>query len=759
MARFNPKKARRVAEVEWVGGRFASPGLVTGEGEPYRPEIVVWIDVTEDALVYAKPFGPGSGPASLSATLEEAMARPMDPRVRPPTRVRVARADDAAELRARFSPRIGVVVGPTPEVREAAELIEEEAAAWTSPDNWLERLPASDPAVARFFEAASRLYPAAPWELLDADDEIHVDIPALGVHGACVTLIGNEGEPLGFLMFPSLVALDAFSAAVAPHHGEDERPDDYGTDWLAVEFEPSGWVPDELEELIAEHALPLAAPEAVPWPNALRRDGLPAPLTLETLTVLGAVSNALACLADEHEEALASGEPLSIVVESNGYPRVRLSLPYEAGAEHAAPAPPLQRVAGRRSPAHDLDERVTKHLLGFASAELGDDFERFQDDLSGPVDSLASAWALYVFEVEGRPVFEHYLEDESDTLSAPERDWLLAQRRAWASYWEVTATLPGEQLNLRDLLSGETRVVYELAASRSVPVRAVLFARVVDYGDHSVIVGMHPRALGPSDADAALRSAKQRLRAKTKARLAPEELRPYATARVLLDEWQRAVAADDVRRATPPKLQNTDGDPLLLTVDHYAFAPAARAEVVRRLAELPGAEPEQPGSDSVAFMAPGNAIRASWENTVIGRAEPRANGLRVEANSIRRADALRARVEAALGQLVTHRAREHADPVASLAGGAPGGPDASASQPLPPEALAVLHELKARHMREWLDTPVPALGSKTPRAAAKNKAGRTKLDVLLREIELMESRLPADSRGDIGWLRRELGME
>lgn len=759
MARFDPKKARRTAAVEWVGGRFAAPGWVTGEGEPYRPEIVVWIDVTEDALVYAKPFGPGSGPPSLAATLEEAMAYPKDARFRQPTRVRVARADDAAELRARFSPRIGVVVGPTPEIGEAAELIEEEAAAWAPPDNWLEHLPAGDPAVARFFDAASRLYQAAPWDLCDLDDELHVDIPALGIHGACLTLTGDDLERFGFLIFPSLAALGAFYTAVEPHHGKDEPPNDYGTDWLALDFEPSAELPVELEELITEHSLPLAEPEAVPWPKALRRDGLPAPLTLETLTVLGAVSNALACLADEHAEALASVEPLSIVVESNGYPRVRLSLPYEAGAEQAAPAPPLQRVAGRRSPAHDLDERITKHLLGFASAELGDDFERFQDDLSGPSDSLASAWALYVFEVEGRPVFEHFLAEAAEALSAPERDWLLAQRGAWASYWEVTATLPGEHLTLRDLLSGESRVVYELAASRTVPVRAVLFARVVDYGDHSVIVGMHPRPLGPSDAEAALRSAKQRLRAKTKARLAPEELRPYAAARVLLDEWQRAVAADDARRATPPKLKNTDGDPLLFTIDHYAFSPADRAEVVRRLAELPGAEPEQPGSDSVTFLAPGNAIHASWDTTVIGRAEPRVSSLRVETNSIRRADALRARVEAALGPLVTHRAREHADPVASLAGGAPDGPDASASPPLPPEILAVLHELKARHMREWLDTPVPALGGKTPRAAAKNKAGRAELDVLLREIELMESRLPANSRGDVGWLRRELGME
>lgn len=154
MARFDPKKARRTAAVEWAGGRFAAPGWVTGEGEPYRPTIVVWIDVTEDALVYAKPFGPESGPPSLAAALEEAMANPMDGRVRKPTGVRVARADYAAELRARFSPRIGVVVGPTPEVGEAAELLAEQARDAAPPQDWLAHLRAGDPAVTLFFERA-----------------------------------------------------------------------------------------------------------------------------------------------------------------------------------------------------------------------------------------------------------------------------------------------------------------------------------------------------------------------------------------------------------------------------------------------------------------------------------------------------------------------------------------------------------------------------------------------------------------------------
>ena len=36
-----PKKKR--AGVEWVGGVVPMPAYVTGEGEPYRPEVLLWM--------------------------------------------------------------------------------------------------------------------------------------------------------------------------------------------------------------------------------------------------------------------------------------------------------------------------------------------------------------------------------------------------------------------------------------------------------------------------------------------------------------------------------------------------------------------------------------------------------------------------------------------------------------------------------------------------------------------------------------------
>ena len=71
----------------------------------------------------------------------------------------------------------------------------------------------------------------------------------------------------------------------------------------------------------------------------------------------------------------------------------------------------------------------------------------------------------------------------------------------------------------------------------------------------------------------------------------------------------------------------------------------------------------------------------------------------------------------------------------------------------------MLREVKEAHYREWIDTPVPALGGKTPRAAMRSARSREKLDLLLREIENRENRLPAAERFDIARLRQELGLD
>jgi hypothetical protein len=229
--------------------------------------------------------------------------------------------------------------------------------------------------------------------------------------------------------------------------------------------------------------------------------------------------------------------------------------------------------------------------------------------------------------------------------------------------------------------------------------------------------------------------------------------------RYIIRRWEEHVATE----AAPPRapeLQNTDGDALLFTVDHYDVKTGKEQEVTRMLAGIPGAvAPERESGEHATtfFDADGQ--------TIIGVARPGVAGLRLETNSIPRADALRDKVEAACGDRLRHRLREHTDPLSQLqdpsdelASTAPSPPEADAD--LDPETSAkFIQAFKDEHYADWTDQPLPALSDQTPREAVANSRGREQVNLLIKEMEYFESRLPPEERYDFSRIRRELGLE
>jgi hypothetical protein len=130
--------------------------------------------------------------------------------------------------------------------------------------------------------------------------------------------------------------------------------------------------------------------------------------------------------------------------------------------------------------------------------------------------------------------------------------------------------------------------------------------------------------------------------------------------------------------------------------------------------------------------------------------------IRIETNSIARANDLRQRVEEACVDLVRHRAREHTDPLSE-----PVRRElAERPEETPPlEAQQLVLELKRSHYAGWPDEALPALGGKSPREAARTSAGRGAVDVLLKEMENLEQRSPSGERFDFSGLRRELKLD
>jgi hypothetical protein len=785
---------------EWIGGRTSPPFFIEDREEPYRPELALWMEWPSGLIVGNSVVAPEDSRGALGRALREAMQRPLVGRPRRPERIRVADASLAGEVRDVVGETIPVEVGPTPELEAVlAAMVESLCGDGEDEEaSYLEggRIPAA--AVEDLFRSVELLYRMAPWKVVSDDQVLRMDIPALCVEGACVSIIGSLGESLGVLIFPSLAGYEAFArAAQAPRPGR--RQIDLGTSVLSLIFERGADLPAPMRREVTSHGWPVADANAHPRVAHRDRDATCRPLVERDVRIASACALALTSFFVQNREAFESNEfePVCASYTDENDLTVRFTAPYEAfprfdvseppPREDVAAGPPARPRIGRNdpcpcgsgrkykkchlaahqargsaaagpSPSHDLDERLVLALTRFASSELGSEWQRSVDDF---VDARGAAqlsipWSVYGYRVRGRTVVDRYLEARGPRLAPAERSWLEAQRAAWLSVWEVIDVEPGASVTLRDLLSHEVRRVREESGSRTLVVRDAVLARVVDHAGESLLCGMHPRGLPPPDAARLVRAVRRRLRCREAVPV--ERLRDEALARDLIRRWEAAVAKLDRRPTLPSQLQNTDGEAFLLTTDHFELAPGARSEVASRLAALEGVRPPEPDEDDPVydFLRPGNRVHASWENNVIGQARLSDASLRLETNSRERADALRRRVEEACGDLLRHRAREHSDPLSpAVRASAPELP----TEPPPPEVARLLLEFKERHYATWPDEPLPALSGKTPRQAVRTAQGRDAVDVLLKEIENHERRWEGAGAFDFSRLRRELGLE
>jgi len=790
------KKAAAVGR-EWVGGRLAAPFYVT-EGEPFRPQMILWMELPDGFVLQARLIDPREPEVSFAQTLRQTMESPMAGPPRRPHRVRVADPLLAAELRRAF-PGIDIVRAPTPELdmllRQMAESF---PVGNAEPASYLEggRIPPER--VEALFQAGEILHRAAPWKTASDTQVLRLDIPGLQVEGACVSIIGALGQSVGLLLFPSFVAFRSFLKAADPAAGP-EKAIDMGTTVLSLLFERGADLPAAMRREVSRYRWRVAGPDAYPRVHHRDRDGKLRPLTERDLRVVTACAGSLAAFFVRNRRVFEPGkfEPVCESHFDRDDLEVRLTVPYEAGlvfpGNGPAPQPPGEpdrpkagrnapcpcgsgrkykkcclgkdeaAAAARREPAslHETDRRMVEEILRFAARRFGGIIERAGRDFRDPEGAmpLLVPWSVYHLPFEGKPLVRWFLEERGASLSGTEREWLDAQQASWLSVWEVTGVAPGESVSVVDLLSAEQRTVQEIMGSRSLAKRDAVLGRVVDRGEISVFCGLHPRPLPPVEADEAVRRIRGRLRRKSAVPV--DRLRDDKLGRHMIAVWQEAVDALDDRRSLPPALHNTDGDELLLTVDHFDFEPASRCEIESGISSIEGTQPPEPGEADPAYavLRRNDPPRRGMENTVVGRVMVSDGKLRAETNSVKRADALRAGIERACGERVRHRMREHSDPLAAYQQGRPAPPARETRSGLPPgEAARLLREFKQRCYADWPDTALPALGGKTPREASRTRSDRHRVELLIKDMENHEARLPENERFDFDVLRKALGL-
>jgi hypothetical protein len=775
---------------EWVGGRASLPMYVGGD-EPRRPDMVLW--VAGQTPISVTTTEPGASEEELCDTLLDLLEQPSVPGARP-SRLRVGSATLAALLREALGEEVPVTSGPTPEIDAAVQAFVAALPdlATLAPEAEIQGpsyfghggVPLAD--VAGFFEAAGRLFRAAPWEVVLLDAEVlRLDIPALGMEGRVVSIMGQAGVTRGALLHTSYEAFQRFLARASARH---EREAVTGSSIFAIDFTREHEMPETMVREAAEHGLPLPAPGLYPAILDIDADGVPRPLTRAEVQRARAVAEALARFFEKHRWIDFRRGPIlteRIPMEHlPARPVATITAPYSGGAASgpgikARGAPP----AAVRATTREALKRVLGQVWGPRFRERHpDEVERALEDIaevlagSGAQDapeifrnlgSLPFVWAACWRPMAGGRTGLSEARDLR-ALQAPVAaaavERLARARGVFAEILHVDVA--AAKLWARDLFNGSS---YELEAPRSlihgVTRHMRLFSVLVEIGDGT---WEFPSSLFSNQAISDLTPAaflEIARAALTSARLDAGEIdkgAPHAG----LARWAGLVAARLLAfepEAPPPRkkrIMTSEGHLVEMHKAVLTLPPAARAALF-------GAKASDllRDGDKIDFLDR-SLTKLHAVGEAIGSLGLDARGkLHLETIARERFERILGRIQEITGVRPTvesHRAER--PPLGDLL--AEPGEDAEemmmgSSAPIPAaSAPRSIRALQMSHLRASLDHSIPTLGG-APRALVATAEGRERVEGWLREAERLGITGTGEKEGrflDLDELRLELGL-
>ena len=577
---------------EWVGGVRESPHFVLDRDPPWRPLIAFWVELPSKLVVAHELADPGETGKPLESALQAALERTgLDPhRI---GRFRVESEDIARGVRTVTGDGVEVIVAPTPEIDDVLAFMAQGTGDEVPDESYLGEGRIPPETVGSLFDSADLFYAMRPWKMAEAEQVLRMDLPALGIEGACISILGAGGSEPGFLVFPSLDGFESFLSAAVPSTPRESFTD-LGTSWLSFQLHNKNSLSKTMQAEIDRFGWQLAPDDLCPLVRSYDHDAVIKPLTSRDMEIAWRCAIGLSTFVMRNGSILREqgSTPASESFEGKDGVRARFTFPYDAyeqfdelpGSE-AAELDPYANV-GRNDPCpcgsgrkykkchlpehdeqqrrftqaaryHDVDVGVVYQLLEVADDHLGDQYLETLDRLGEVMRdalNMAHAWLVYDAIFEGRTIAEmgaEYFVEEA-------REWIAAQQAAWFSVWEVLHVEPGQELRLRDLITGEERSVVERKGSTQLVIRDALLCRVVDHGGFSVLCATHPCPLPPREAAKVVQRARKRLRRKSPP--PPDRLRNGEFSRYLIRSWHRQVRAFESAPRRIPNLRNADGD-------------------------------------------------------------------------------------------------------------------------------------------------------------------------------------------------------
>ncbi len=375
---------------------------------------------------------------------------------------------------------------------------------------------------------------------------------------------------------------------------------------------------------------------------------------------------------------------------------------------------------------------------------------------------------------DGGVIAHSFLRAQGHRLFELQRQILEQAMKQPVSFYQVLSSTPGESISLGDILIGEQTVVKEQTASQQAKPGDLLYGSVWVLPGITVLGCCAPIKIPP-----AWKAEIIGLRKKLRGRIAKQNRNLTAEDLVRCADEIRAtylLIRDSLN--TPPRLANTDGDPLAFhTLKFQIKSPEAAFEALAPLAEgrskeelLDDAEFDQAGKlRSVTFdwLKKGNSRISTWDNTILGNIKISARSLVAEVNSEKRAKRLRAEIEKRLGVSATHRSTV-AQTVDEMLAKSPKRARSRAKMDeetveellLDPKVRKQFQESVQKQVEAWAHEKIPILDGRTPVEAVRDPEGREIVESLLVqwEREADEGVYAHGIRPDIGALRRILNL-
>ena len=364
-----------------------------------------------------------------------------------------------------------------------------------------------------------------------------------------------------------------------------------------------------------------------------------------------------------------------------------------------------------------------------------------------------NTWFLFDWEADDSgSVADLFLEAAAAKLSLAERDFLKRLAAAHLRLYEVESVVPGHGAHLVDLWTGVRLFVIEKTATEHIVTWDLLGARVAPDGMGGNVFegGLY---LYPAAAKDQVVGHLRRLYRRHHRKFPLQDLGAFFRSHGMVFHhlWLNLVAFPE-----PPQVVTSEGDPLIFCRSVFDCEDAA---ALRPIVE------SQPGLRAV------DGGQLAWREDsddgerVLGTWAFEGKRVVFETTSQERAARGRTWLEALVGDRVRYRAtalETLEQTMGELRRHRPRPREAELDQDLPAAAgTGAVRDLFDRHYRSWLDRPVPALGNRTPRAAAQTRLWRVKLVDLLKQLENSAQRATLQGRPpyDFAWIWRELGLE